>query len=261
MMKKMMRYLLLLAICLILVGSIAIFADNKDTIFQVSTLSALQEGAFDGAITLGELKQHGDFAIGTFEGLEGEMIELDSQFYQIKADGKVYTPDDATKSPFAEVTYFNDNQDAKVTQPMNLQQLQDYILTLLPTKNIPYAIKITGNFMYVKTRSVPKQAKPYPRLAEVVKNQPTFEFTDQKGTIVGFWMPDYLNGVNMIGFHLHFLSNDKKAGGHLLACQILNGSIALDYAHNLNLVLPSNSDFYKIDLSKDTSKELEKIEK
>jgi acetolactate decarboxylase len=260
-MKRITRYLLLLVISLILICSVWALDEAKDTIYQVSTLSALQEGAFDGAATLKELKRHGDFGIGTYEGLEGEMIELDGQFYQIKADGKVYSPGDSVKSPFAAVTYFQDNQDAKVDKQMALPQLQDYITSLLPTKNIPYAIKITGSFMYVKTRSVPKQSKPYPRLAEVVKNQPTFEFSDQKGTIIGYWLPDYLNGVNMAGFHLHFLSNDKKAGGHLLACQILSGAIAIDYSYKLNLILPENSDFYKVDLTKDTRKELEKIEK
>lgn len=96
---------------------------------------------------------------------------------------------------------------------MDYKQLQELILSELPTPNIIYAVKITGDFLYVKTRSVPKQLKPYPRLIEVTKNQPTFEMKNVKGIIMGYWLPEYLGGVNMAGFHFHFLTNDKKEEG------------------------------------------------
>jgi acetolactate decarboxylase len=99
-------------------------------------------------------------------------------------------------------------------------QLEQYLDKLLPTENIFYAIKIEGTFKYIKTRSVPKQNKPYPPLVEVVKNQPTFEFHNVKGTIVGFRCPSYVEGINVPGYHLHFITGDKKAGGHLLECHL-----------------------------------------
>ena len=234
---------------------------DRDVIFQTSTLSALQEGVYDGEITLGELKRHGDFGIGTFQGLDGEMIELDRQFYQIKADGKVYRPDDALTTPFAAVTYFEADHKAKIDREMNLTELQSYVESLLPTRNIPYAIMIDGIFTYVKTRSVPKQTKPYPRLVEVTKNQPTFETRSVAGMIVGYWLPAYLGGVNMAGYHLHFLSRDRQFGGHLLECRVSAAAIALDDSFGVNLQLPQQSDFYRTDLSKDNHKELESIEK
>ena len=144
---------------------------------------------------------------------------------------------------------------------MDFKQLQTYIEGVIPTKNIFYAVRIDGNFKYIKTRSVPKQSKPYPRLVEVTKNQPTFEFHDVKGTILGYWLPEYVNGVNMAGYHFHFLSGDKKAGGHLLECQMTDSKLSIDFTYQLNLVLPEKSDFYNTDLSKDTKKELENIEK
>lgn len=49
-------------------------------IFQLSTINALLEGVFDGNMSYGQLKQHGDFGIGTFNGLDGEMIAFDAAF-------------------------------------------------------------------------------------------------------------------------------------------------------------------------------------
>jgi acetolactate decarboxylase len=233
---------------------------DRDLLFQVSTLSALQEGVYDGVISLQELSKHGDFGIGTFAGLDGEMIELNGKFYQIRADGRVYLMDETVKTPFAVVTYFEADQKVALKAPLNYQQLQTYIQTLLPTRNIPYAIKISGEFQYVKTRSVPRQNKPYPRLVEVTKNQPTFELGKVKGTIFGYWLPQYLAEVNMAGYHFHFLTDDRQAGGHLLECRLNAGTLELDYTYGLHLVLPEQSDFFKTDLTRDTKEELKKIE-
>jgi acetolactate decarboxylase len=233
---------------------------KNDIVFQVSTLGALQEGVYDGVTTMKELKAHGNFGIGTFEGLDGEMTELDGIFYQIKSDGKVYKVANDVKSPFAVITHFQADKKVVLQQPLDYKQLQENILSLLPTKNILYAVKITGTFAYIKTRSVPKQNKPYPRLVEVTKNQPTFEMKDVKGTILGYWLPDYAAGINMAGYHFHFLTDDKTGGGHLLECQLVNATVEIDYTFGLDLVLPSQSDFYKTDLTKDTKKELQAIE-
>lgn len=260
---KKLGYLLIFVLLLVTMAAVATSAPatDKDVLYQISTLGALQEGVYDGVATMKDLKKHGDFGIGTFEGLDGEMTELNGEFYQIRADGKVYRVDNAVKTPFAVVTYFEADKKVALDQPMDFKHLQDYFQSLLPTQNIPYAVKITGTFQYIKTRSVPKQSKPYPRLIEVTKNQPTFEMKDVKGTILGYWLPQYLAGVNMAGYHFHFLTDDKKAGGHLLECQMTGGSLELDYTYGLTLVLPSQSDFYKTDLTTDKQEELKKIEK
>jgi acetolactate decarboxylase len=260
---KYIRLFLIVVLTLLTATSLAIGAgpdQDRDLIFQVSTLSALQEGVYDGVASMRELGKHGDFGIGTFAGLDGEMAELDGKFYQIRADGKVYPVADSVKSPFAVITYFEVDQKVALKAPLNYQQLQTYIRTLLPTQNIPYAIKISGQFEYVKTRSVPRQNKPYPRLAEVTKNQPTFEFGKVKGTILGYWLPQYLAGVNLAGYHFHFLTDDRQAGGHLLECRLVAGTLEVDYTYGLKLVLPQQSDFFTTDLTKDNREELKKIE-
>ena len=234
---------------------------NEDVVFQTSTISALLEGVYDGNVTYKDLKRHGDFGIGTFNNLDGEMIGLEGRFYQIKADGIAYSVLDSMKTPFAVVTFFKSDQTLFLNNPMDCNQLEKHLETILLTKNIIYAFKIEGDFKYIKTRSVPKQSKPYPPLIEVVKDQTTFEFNNVKGTIAGFWFPSYMGEINVSGYHFHFITEDRKAGGHILDCQLHNGRIEIDYLSELFMALPENSEFYNADLTKKKTGELENVEK
>lgn len=255
------RYLLLLAFLAVAVCGCSHLQKDRDVLFQTSTINALLEGIYDGETTYGELKQHGDFGLGTFNGLDGEMVGLDGKFYQVKADGIAYPVSDSAKTPFAVVTFFKTDKTVLLEKAEDYSQLKQYLDYSLPTKNIFYAIKIEGVFKYIKTRSVPGQTKPYPPLVEVTKNQPIFEFHDVKGTIVGFRCPVYVKGINVPGYHLHFITKNKKAGGHILECQMRNVNIEVDYTSKFFMVLPEHSEFYKVDLSKEKQTELEKVEK
>jgi acetolactate decarboxylase len=212
--------------------------ENRDILFQASTMNALLEGNYDGDMTYKELKQHGDFGIGTFNALDGEMIALEGEFYQIKADGVAYPVSDSVESPFAAVTFFETDKSASLNQAMNYTQLEQYLDSLLPRKDIFYAIKIEGTFQYMEARSVPPQDKPYPPLAEAIKNQTIFKFQEVEGTMVGFWCPDYAAGINAAGYHFHFIDENREAGGHVLECQIENVEIEIDYTSELQMVLP-----------------------
>jgi acetolactate decarboxylase len=234
---------------------------GKDILFQTSTIGALLEGIYEGDTTYKDLKKHGDFGIGTFNGLDGEMIGLDGTFYQIKADGVAYSAPDSMETPFAVVTFFEPNKTISLDKSLSCKQLEQYLDDLLPTKNIFYSIRIDGIFKYIKARSVPKQNKPYPRLPEVVKNQKIFEFHDVNGTVVGFWFPPYMKEINVPGYHFHFITEDKKAGGHLLDCQLQNVRIEIGYSSQLYISLPEHGDFYRINLTEKKETELEKVEK
>ena len=258
---KTIRYLLLFAFLAVVVCGCSHLQKDRDVLFQTSTINALLEGIYDGETTYGELKQHGDFGLGTFNGLDGEMVGLDGKFYQVKADGIAYPVSDSAKTPFAVVTFFKTDKTVLLVKAEDYSQLKQYLDYSLPTKNIFYAIKIEGVFKYIKTRSVPGQTKPYPPLVEVTKNQPIFEFHDVKGTIVGFRCPVYVKGINVPGYHLHFITKNKKAGGHILECQMRNVNIEVDYTSKFFMVLPEHSEFYKVDLSKEKQTELEKVEK
>ncbi|MFA4837587.1 MAG: acetolactate decarboxylase [Dehalococcoidia bacterium] len=265
-MKK--AYLATIAIVLLILATAAGCIDDTDkhtyqeTLTQVSTIDALMNGIYDGVISHGELKKHGDFGVGTFEALDGEMLAFDGNFYQIKADGKVYKVDDSMMTPFAAVTFFDTDQTAALTKGMDYAQVGKFLDSLVPTENIFYAIKIEGTFEYIKTRSVPAQTKPYPPLAEVTKDQSVFEFQNVKGTIVGFRSPPYVKGINVPGYHLHFLTESGDAGGHLLELRVGEAKASLDYTSGFFMILPGEgSDFYKLDLSLDKEAELQKAEK
>lgn len=234
---------------------------NEDVLFQTSTIDALLEGVYDGDITFGELKAHGDFGLGTFNDLDGEMLELDGNVYQIKTDGVAYPVDDSMSTPFSVVTFFEPDEKIFLNKTMNNTQFPDYLESRFPTKNIIYAIKIKGNFDYIKTRSVPSQNKPYPKLVEVTKNQSIFEFHKVNGTIIGFWLPVYMKGINVPGYHFHFITDDRTAGGHVLEYILSNSSIEIDYTSGFLMELPETEDFYKVNLEEDKQAELEKVEK
>lgn len=172
-------------------------------------------------VDFGTLKKYGDLGIGTSEGLDGEMLGFDSNFYQVEANGMAYPVSDSMKRPFASVTFFEVDCEEKLPEGIDYEQLQDFLDGVLPTGNIFYATKIEGTSSYMKTRSVPAQEKPYPPLVEVTKNQPIFEFSDVEGTIVGFRCPAYVASINVPGYHLHFLTKGKDSGGHVLEFEII----------------------------------------
>ena len=79
---------------------------DHQTIFQVSTVGALVEGVYEGAVRIGTLREHGDFGLGTFEGLDGEMVALDGDFFRVGPTAHCIRVDDDVLSPYAMVTHF-----------------------------------------------------------------------------------------------------------------------------------------------------------
>jgi acetolactate decarboxylase len=224
-------------------------ASSNDTLLQTSTIEALMQGVYDGTTTFKDLKAYGDFGIGTVQALDGEMIELDGQFYQVKSDGVAYQLNDSMKTPFAEVTFFKPDETVELNFTSNLTQLEDYIDSKLATKNLFYAIRIDGTFDYAKTRSVSIQTKPYPILSEAVKGQKIFELYNVRGTIAGFRCPAFVSGANVPGYHMHFITENRSAGGHLLDFKLGNASVKIDIISEFEMVLPNNEEFYQADLS------------
>ena len=149
---------------------------------QISTYPALEKGLYDGDVTYAQLAQAGDFGIGTFDSMDGEMIALAGQFYQARSDGSVRRADPSLETPYATVTFFKAEQRLQPDEPLaSYEQLKAYLVRVAPPANLPYAIKLDGKFSYVKIRSVPRQSEPYPPLADVVAQQVTWERKDVAG--------------------------------------------------------------------------------
>ena len=138
---KIIIYLLLLIIPFAF-GGCSDSQENEDTLFQISTINALLSGDYQGAMTFGELKRHGTFGLGTFDALDGEMIGLDGQFYQIKTDGVAYPVPDSMTTPFAVVTVFDADATIPSQDGMDYEDLKQYLDGLIPDKSIFYAVKI-----------------------------------------------------------------------------------------------------------------------
>lgn len=208
------------------------------TLFQTSTIEALLEGNYDGEVTFDELSEGGDFGLGTIDALDGEMVALDGAFYQVKADGKAYPVDGGTRTPFAVVTFFEPDPPEKLEGPLDLAGLLPLVDGLVGGADGCCAVRVDGLFERVRTRSVPRQRKPYPTLVEVVEGQPTFELADVRGSLVGFRFPDYAGGLNVPGYHFHFITEDRSAGGHVLELRLMGGEIRVDREADLRLELP-----------------------
>ena len=202
---------------------------NNDILFQYSTLSALLEGKYDGNMTFSELKEHGDFGLGTFNALDGEMVQIDHTAYQVKTDGVAYEVNDSMKTPFAVVTFFETDQIFTIDETLSCDAFKTHLDSLLPSLDEPYALKIEGSFSYMKTRSVPRQEQPYPPLTEVIATQSEFEFSNIDGTLIGFRLPEYMKGANEVGYHFHFLNTDRDAGGHVLECEVQDVKVMIDH--------------------------------
>ena len=212
------------------------------TLFQTSTIEALLEGNYDGDVSFAELQDRGDFGLGTLDALDGEMVALDGGFYQIKADGRAYVIEGRTRTPFAVVTFFEPGLSQTLAAMMDLAGLCAQVDRLVDETTTCCAVWVDGRFEHVKTRSVPRQRRPYPPLVEVVEGQPTFVLRDVPGSLVGFRFPDHARGLNVPGYHFHFITDDRSAGGHVLACRLVRGELRVDREADLRLELPPGID-------------------
>ena len=234
---------------------------SRDALYQVSTIDALLAGAYDGDASLASLRRHGDFGIGTYDDLDGEMVLLDGTFYQVKADGRVHAPDPRGETPFAAVCAFRPERTVAVPPGSDMAAVEQWLDREVPPRNRFCAIRIDGTFKTMRTRSVPAQQRPFPPLKEVAATQPVFDLENVSGTIVGFRCPPYVAGVNVAGYHLHFLSQDGAKGGHVLGFELVTGTAQVDELDRFALQLPGTEDFATVNLARDRQAELTGVEK
>lgn len=230
-------------------------------VYQTSTINAVMESVYDGTTTFAELARHGDFGLGTFNALDGEMTALDGSFFQAKSDGRLYPVAPDMQTPFAVVIPFDPTIEVTVAEDTDFPGLLRALDDAVPSRNLFYAIRGDGHFDRVRVRSVPRQEKPYPPLVEVTAHQPEFEHRDLSGSLVGFRFPDYATGINVPGYHLHFVSDDRTVGGHVLEFTMTSGTLSVDITSQFHMALPEESDFLNADLTKDTAADIAKAEK
>jgi acetolactate decarboxylase len=229
-------------------------------LYLCAPVNALVEGIYKERFPLEKLRGHGDFGLGTFDGLDGEMVLLDGRFYQIAGSGVVREVTEPGATPFACVTTWTPASHDELPGELTFDAFLDWLLTLLPSPNLIYALRIEGTFADVKVRSVPRQEN-YRPLVEVAREQPEFTFAEVHGTLAGFFTPSFLESLSVPGLHLHFLSTDRTQGGHLLSCRPRGVRAEVLFISTLELGLPMSVDYLTWDFRRDTGADLDEAEK
>jgi acetolactate decarboxylase len=210
--------------------------DATQVVEQTSSIDALLHGAYEGDVTFEELARHGDLGIGTVQHLDGEMLALDGEFLQVRADGSVHVLDPSASTPFAVVCWFRPGA-PRTLGPMSWTRLADELGSGADDRLVQ-AVRIDAVLDHVALRSVPKQTRPYPPLTEVVAHQTNWDAHDVHGTIVGFRFPANLQGIEVAGVHLHFVSHDRTVGGHITDLALRSGTLWLEELSELHVEVP-----------------------
>lgn len=230
------------------------------TLFQVSTSAALVEGLYQGAVQVSRLLRNGDFGIGTFIDLDGEMVVLDGVCYQISSNGTVRNVDGKRLIPYAVVTRFKTEFSKQVHQLNSFRELVSVSDQLRDSDNVFYAFRVEGRFSFLKTRvmkAVPKRTT----LKEAASGQEEFLFENVSGILVGLWSPGFAGSFSVPGYHFHFLSADRKRGGHLLECKALDVRIEGCAMNEMHVSLPETEEFLRADLTRDPQADLTSAER
>ncbi len=238
-------------------------AQDRETVYQVALLQSLTQGYYDGIIKVSELKQHGDTGIGTFEGVNGEMIVIDGKVYQALGDGTVKEADENETVPFSNVSFFDSDVSVDLK---DIKDMASFKAELDKTvnekgKNMFYLVKVSGTFEKMFVRSEIKQEKPYKSLDKALEtDQREFNYENITGTVVGLYCPDYMGGLNTPGWHFHFISDDRTKGGHMLNLSFASAKAELDITPSFDMTLSDNSDFQSMELAKNVDDAIKKVE-
>lgn len=208
-------------------------------LFQASTFEALLESNYDGEVSFAELAEHGDLGLGTFDAVDGEMIAVDGEFFRATVDGHVQPVDRSRTTPFAVVTFFEPTHAFELPDPLDPDGFMHALDANLGDPAVAHALRVDGRFERVHARSVARQHRPYPPMTEVAASQHVFDLDAVEGTMVGFRFPDYAKGINVPGYHLHFVTADRSRGGHVLGCEPQGVRVRVDDSVDLHVELPA----------------------
>ncbi|WNN44297.1 acetolactate decarboxylase [Winslowiella toletana] len=223
----------------------------ESVIYQTSLMSALLSGVYEGSTTIGDLLKKGDFGLGTFNRLDGELIAFDREVYQLRADGSASEADHHQKTPFAVMTFFRPQYRHQFSQPADREAVHQVINQQVKSDNQFCALRLEGHFSQVDTRTVPCQHRPYKPMMQAVEQQPTFHFNQRSGVLIGFRTPQYMQGINVAGYHEHFITDDRQGGGHVLDYQLQQGVLTFGEISKLVIDLPEDADFLQANLNPD----------
>lgn len=237
---------------------------EKYKMFQVSTLQSLLMGYTRPVITVGELLEHGNTGLGTFEDVDGEMIVAGGHCFQAHEDGSVTKASDDTGVPFASVAFLDEECTFELKDVEDIDALKD-ILNLKVEEwfgiNSMHIVRIDGEFEHVSARSESPFRSQHVALKDILsETQKSFEFDDVEGTMICVYYPDYMDGINAPGWHLHFLSADRKKGGHTFDLKLRRGLAVMDKLPSIEIQLPTEPAFDTYSLKQAPNDDIKKVE-
>ncbi|KXT01498.1 hypothetical protein AC578_4539 [Pseudocercospora eumusae] len=213
-------------------------------IYQFSLLNALMDGVCETGISASHLASKGNQGLGTFARMNGELLMLDGKIWQLLPGGKTREADAQDRIPFAVCTRFV----AQRTKKVELRDKGDVdgVLSLLMdgrARNLFVSWRIEGCFGYLKCRTVRGQEYKGQPLSELGMKQCVEEYESIRGTIIGFRTPKNWQGFGVAGEHLHFISEDRSQGGHVLEVRAKEVEMKMAVASNVHIELPTSDDF------------------
>jgi len=203
------------------------------TLYQHSTVAALKAGVVAGNQTLAQLLTHGDTGIGAADQLAGDVTVLDGQAYQSQANGKTQALAGTVKVPFAMV-HTDEPAIEQTFENVDQHVFEQQLLSLYPYQNVLVALRVTGTFSTMQL-AVNRAAAVTDQTA-----QRQFEAHNVTGTLVGYYVPSFYHGVTQTGFHLHFLNDEHRFGGHVSGYRIDTGVVQLQALNALQIVTPTH---------------------
>lgn len=248
------------ALFLMLVLSHTETSYSSDTLYQAGTLLNLTNGLYQGTTTLGSLYQNGDLGLGTTNGPEGEMVIINKQAYVADIKGNAHAVGAHSATPFAMIVNFKPNKSLALQNIHHLQELTDQLEVALPSKNIFYAIKVSGKFDFLRMRDWMKPTFPAPADIWIAKNQHINEYHGIDGTLVIFKAPEYATPITVGGYHIHFISSDHKKVGHVYDLQFAKADVQIQSLYHFNLILPDLPAFLKTNLKNVSASAITKLE-
>lgn len=210
---------------------------DEGAAFQTSSLEALLDGAYEGDLTIGELLQHGDLGLGTVDHLDGELVVVDGDAHVVRADGRVERVPPQTGTPFAAVCRFEPGPPAELGACSTLHEVTEAVDAAAP-EAVVLAVRLDVRVRRAVVRSVARQEPPYPPLREVTAHQREWVLHEVAATVVGFRFPHVTGGLEVPGWHLHLLSHDRTAGGHVVDLALEAGSFVFEAIDRLHVEVP-----------------------
>lgn len=218
-----------------------VYAEQREQypdLYQIASLAMFQTGEYAGIISINEMKELGTIGIAGSDNLAGELIYLDDRVWQIDDEGVITEPPGDTGICLGSTITFEPVITLTLDKTMDTKDFFTAVNDSVPNHDIPYAFRFDGEFATIEVRSIPEQKEPYPVFSEVVSNQTVFNLTNVNGTIIGFWFPEWMKGVNYAGFHSHFITKDRTVGGHILNLTAKEGTAKIQPVQEFTVILP-----------------------